>query len=469
MIVARQVGFAEQLRFIAVLGARLPLGTAPQARAIFQQTESVGLPMAASCVEGQASETVVPPAASAGAHPSSVEQGVKPALGTVRRPQATSPRTERVAVMARPAPGLGSATVARQTASAATPRTTVRPVVDQALVLAKGQAMFRPMAGAAVMERRAPDQLSAPAAPQADSVARPATTVGLGVNPALERAAIPALAASRLMDGAVATEKHAPGRPLAPAALRVDSVARLTTTAVQAARLDLEPVAAALVLSRPTDSAVPTGRRVLGRPLAPAAPRATFAAQPASTAVRAARLNLAPAVAVLVVFRPMGSGAVMARPVPGQPLERVAPRAAFAEARLSTAVLGASPVLVRAAAVLVAFQPMGGAAVTVRRAWDRPLGRVVLAVDFVETRRTIADRDGRCSFPRLRSTLKVANESISQRSFSNSCITTNIPSVDGSCGASKGGFTCNGGDFNNQCCSAGGFCGTTSGHCASGW
>ncbi|KAM7195911.1 hypothetical protein V8F20_007276 [Naviculisporaceae sp. PSN 640] len=55
-----------------------------------------------------------------------------------------------------------------------------------------------------------------------------------------------------------------------------------------------------------------------------------------------------------------------------------------------------------------------------------------------------------------------------QRSFSNSCITTNVPSVDGSCGASKGGFTCSGGDFNNQCCSAGGFCGTTSGHCGSG-
>ncbi|KAH7117300.1 hypothetical protein EDB81DRAFT_952826 [Dactylonectria macrodidyma] len=55
-----------------------------------------------------------------------------------------------------------------------------------------------------------------------------------------------------------------------------------------------------------------------------------------------------------------------------------------------------------------------------------------------------------------------------QSSFSNTCITTNIPSVDGSCGSSKGGLTCNGGDFNNQCCSSGGFCGTTTGHCGTG-
>ncbi|KAL1837393.1 hypothetical protein VTJ49DRAFT_3933 [Mycothermus thermophilus] len=55
-----------------------------------------------------------------------------------------------------------------------------------------------------------------------------------------------------------------------------------------------------------------------------------------------------------------------------------------------------------------------------------------------------------------------------QKSFSSSCLTSNIPSVDGTCGPSKGGWTCNGGDFNNQCCSAGGYCGTTSAHCGSG-
>ncbi|KAK4135981.1 carbohydrate-binding module family 18 protein, partial [Trichocladium antarcticum] len=52
-----------------------------------------------------------------------------------------------------------------------------------------------------------------------------------------------------------------------------------------------------------------------------------------------------------------------------------------------------------------------------------------------------------------------------QKDYASQCKTTNIPSVDGSCGASKGAVTCNGGDFNNQCCSAGGFCGTTSAHC----
>ncbi|KAK0736578.1 hypothetical protein B0T21DRAFT_367207 [Apiosordaria backusii] len=55
-----------------------------------------------------------------------------------------------------------------------------------------------------------------------------------------------------------------------------------------------------------------------------------------------------------------------------------------------------------------------------------------------------------------------------QKSLSNACVTSNIPSVDGSCGPSKGGWTCNGGDFNNQCCSAGGYCGTTTSHCSTG-
>ncbi|KAH7032666.1 uncharacterized protein B0I36DRAFT_319818, partial [Microdochium trichocladiopsis] len=55
----------------------------------------------------------------------------------------------------------------------------------------------------------------------------------------------------------------------------------------------------------------------------------------------------------------------------------------------------------------------------------------------------------------------------SQFGFSNSCITSNIPTVDGTCGSSKGGFTCAGGDFDNQCCSSGGFRGTTAGYCGS--
>ena len=57
----------------------------------------------------------------------------------------------------------------------------------------------------------------------------------------------------------------------------------------------------------------------------------------------------------------------------------------------------------------------------------------------------------------------------SQKDYASQCRTTNIPSVDGSCGASKGDLTCNGGDFDNQCCSAGGFCGTTTAHCGTGW
>ncbi|KAK4173419.1 hypothetical protein QBC36DRAFT_313898 [Triangularia setosa] len=55
-----------------------------------------------------------------------------------------------------------------------------------------------------------------------------------------------------------------------------------------------------------------------------------------------------------------------------------------------------------------------------------------------------------------------------QKSFSNACPTSNIPSADGSCGPSKGGWTSNGDDLNNQCCSASDYCGTTTAHCSKG-
>ncbi|KAG0130030.1 hypothetical protein HOY82DRAFT_520964 [Tuber indicum] len=50
------------------------------------------------------------------------------------------------------------------------------------------------------------------------------------------------------------------------------------------------------------------------------------------------------------------------------------------------------------------------------------------------------------------------------------CLTTGIPSVDGSCGGT-GGLTCTGGAFNGQCCSGFGWCGSTTAHCstAEGW
>jgi hypothetical protein len=58
-----------------------------------------------------------------------------------------------------------------------------------------------------------------------------------------------------------------------------------------------------------------------------------------------------------------------------------------------------------------------------------------------------------------------------QTKFATKCLTTNIPTLDGSCGSTKGSFTCAGGPFDGQCCSAGGFCGSTTDHCkaASGW
>ncbi|KAL3428231.1 hypothetical protein PVAG01_01740 [Phlyctema vagabunda] len=55
-----------------------------------------------------------------------------------------------------------------------------------------------------------------------------------------------------------------------------------------------------------------------------------------------------------------------------------------------------------------------------------------------------------------------------QKASSSACLTTNIPSVDGTCGDSNEALTCAGGSFDNQCCSSGGFCGTTAAHCGSG-
>ncbi|KAF1365990.1 hypothetical protein EJ07DRAFT_91671, partial [Lizonia empirigonia] len=52
-----------------------------------------------------------------------------------------------------------------------------------------------------------------------------------------------------------------------------------------------------------------------------------------------------------------------------------------------------------------------------------------------------------------------------QTKFATKCLTTNIPTLDGSCGSTKGSFTCASGPFDGQCCSAGGFCGSTTDHC----
>ncbi|KAF7681025.1 hypothetical protein GT037_000001, partial [Alternaria burnsii] len=55
-----------------------------------------------------------------------------------------------------------------------------------------------------------------------------------------------------------------------------------------------------------------------------------------------------------------------------------------------------------------------------------------------------------------------------QTSFSNSCMTGKIPTLDGSCGPKNSGMTCATGPFNGQCCGASGFYGTTSAHCGTG-
>ncbi|KAI6750793.1 hypothetical protein HG530_014243 [Fusarium avenaceum] len=53
-----------------------------------------------------------------------------------------------------------------------------------------------------------------------------------------------------------------------------------------------------------------------------------------------------------------------------------------------------------------------------------------------------------------------------QKGFSSACMTKDVASQDGTCG-DKVNLTCAGGPFNGQCCSAAGFCGTST-HCGSG-
>jgi len=49
-------------------------------------------------------------------------------------------------------------------------------------------------------------------------------------------------------------------------------------------------------------------------------------------------------------------------------------------------------------------------------------------------------------------------------SSAGACLTSGIPSVDGTCGGTNG-YTCTGGEFNGQCCSPYGYCGSTTAHC----
>ncbi|KAF2143645.1 carbohydrate-binding module family 18 protein [Aplosporella prunicola CBS 121167] len=55
-----------------------------------------------------------------------------------------------------------------------------------------------------------------------------------------------------------------------------------------------------------------------------------------------------------------------------------------------------------------------------------------------------------------------------QSAFSASCLTTNIPTLNGACGAKKGGYICAGGRYEGQCCSSDGFCGSSFIYCGTG-
>ncbi|KAL3418148.1 hypothetical protein PVAG01_09863 [Phlyctema vagabunda] len=52
-----------------------------------------------------------------------------------------------------------------------------------------------------------------------------------------------------------------------------------------------------------------------------------------------------------------------------------------------------------------------------------------------------------------------------QTKSSSACLTKNIPSLTGECGANNGGFVCAGGPFDGGCCSTSGWCGKGAGFC----
>lgn len=64
---------------------------------------------------------------------------------------------------------------------------------------------------------------------------------------------------------------------------------------------------------------------------------------------------------------------------------------------------------------------------------------------------------------------QIANRRSSQTPFSSACLSSKVPSVDGTCGSGNGDLTCAGGPFEGRCCSVGGWCGSDADHCNSGW
>lgn len=237
----------------------------------------------------------------------------------------------------------------------------------------------------------------------------------LGLAPALAPGIFP------WMGAAGRTGRHARAPPLAIVAHPAAIAGRRVPTAEPAVR-PRSALARGRVTYQRTGAVGRTEKRAKTLRLATAARRAGIAGRPARIAVRAAKAPLGPATAVPATCQLMEVVERMARLVPGLPLGLVA----------------------------------------------RAMGTVGIPTPIVA-------KDGKVFglffAPSLREPLHedhAAKLFHSQKSSSSGCLTTNIPSKDGTCG-SKSGLTCAGGDFNNQCCSSNGFCGTSASHCGSGW
>jgi hypothetical protein len=273
-------------------------------------------------------------------------------------------------------------------------------------------------------------------------------------------------------------------------------------TSHRGASLHLVHHAQVLVAFRQMVIATRTGRHVKILPLETAVPQPTSAVNLPITVLLVVMLHSAHVIQALDPSQPTAAAGKMGRPARAQLTAIAVVAMDFAEARKTTVLLAAKqhsvPALARTTSQWMALVE---ARMVESNPEDRRLETAAVVVDTVAKAVPSAIAGVRQNFGQC----SAASESIStdgacgsngktcvgstfrnccssgnfcgsssthcgvgcQNGSSSACLTSNIPSVDGSCGPKNGGLTCAGGAFDSMCCSSSGYCGTTSEHCSS--
>lgn len=425
---------------------------------------------------GRRSATAARLADGAAARTRTAALAVSPALGTVRaaagiRRRATSPLMVAVAPTARRVRALPSGIVVRRVASAEAQTPSAAPGVSPALGLARLPPTSVRMAPAVPTERSAQALLSATAAHPVGSVEVQLVTVAPVVSPD-SAPAVAAAAAYRLMGRVARTARLARARALETVVLQRASAVLPIPIARQAARQVSARVTPAAATYRRTDLVPRMARPAKAQRLATAAPPVASVVPPTPTVELVAMQHSARAAMVAVMYRRMEAAPRTGKPVKVLRLVTAVLRAASVARPPPIVALDATQPLVHAAAVLGQSLPTVFVELRMARLVLGPgLETAVRALEAVAVQVFTVVKDGKLPWimPLVYSgTGPLLTCKNSQKASSSACLTTNIPSNDGTCG-SKVSLTCAGGSFNGQCCSSAGFCGTTSGHCGTGW